>query len=145
VDRPYATILLADDEKVLRTLLRIALTQRNYEVLEAADGQRALSVARRHSGPIDLLVTELSLPRVSGTDLAQTLISERPQLKVLFTSRRPHSSKSRRTVLSKPFDVQLLLSHVEQELGNPAARKPPRAAGDKTVSSAQAANQRRRK
>ncbi|MCP5118708.1 MAG: response regulator, partial [bacterium] len=64
-----ATILLVDDEKIIRTLVRVALEQHDYHVLEAGSGRRAIAVARKHSGPVDLLLAELSLPRMSGVEL----------------------------------------------------------------------------
>ena len=87
------TILLVDDEKILRTLVRVALERRGHQVIEAQTGRRASTLARRHQGPIDLLVAELTLPRMSGLALAESLAAERPEMGTLFLSRAPRSER----------------------------------------------------
>jgi two-component system cell cycle sensor histidine kinase/response regulator CckA len=137
VVRTLATVLVADAEKVRRTLLQIGLTRRNYRVLEARDGQRALSLARRHSGPIELLLTEVRLPRLSGLELAESLASEHPEMEVLFLVGAPDSpeaekcfSAARGKILQKPFDLPLLLGQVDEQLRSRCARKPPARSED---------------
>jgi two-component system, cell cycle sensor histidine kinase and response regulator CckA len=84
--RGTETILLAEDEDVVRALVRELLEARGYEILEAAHPDEALRLARKHSGPIDLLVTDVVMPGMSGRALAEQLELERPGVPVLYTS-----------------------------------------------------------
>jgi signal transduction histidine kinase len=80
------TVLLVEDEAALRQMAVRVLRQLGYTVLEASDGVEALRVADEHPGPIDLLLTDVVLPHLSGTGLAKRLHDIRPNLKVLFMS-----------------------------------------------------------
>jgi two-component system cell cycle sensor histidine kinase/response regulator CckA len=80
------TILLVEDEEAVRTLARLVLESYGYQVLEAADGQEGLTLARNHSGSIHLVVTDMVMPRMSGRQLADRLAEERPNLPILFMS-----------------------------------------------------------
>ena len=80
------TVLLVEDEESVRELVRTILRSGGYTVLEAQDGQEGLDVARRHAGVIDLLVTDLVMPRLSGRRLAEQLTAARPGVRVLFLS-----------------------------------------------------------
>ena len=82
----HETVLVAEDEAQMRSLLRRCLASRGYQVLEASHGREALEVAARHDGPIDLLLTDVVMPHMSGKELAQRLRSLRPGLRVLFIS-----------------------------------------------------------
>ena len=79
------TILLVEDEQALRELVRDLLRARGYPVLEAGDGVEALEVARRH-GRIDLLLTDVIMPRMGGPELAKRLVDVQPNFKVLYMS-----------------------------------------------------------
>jgi len=143
-----ATILLVDDEKILRTLVGFALRRQKHHVLEAASGRRAVTLARRHSGPIELLVAELSLPRMSGLALAGKLAAAFPAMKSLFLSRSPHSVRLEERaraegnlVLREPFEIPELVAQVSSLLGIPAgARKPPARTSEAAGRSRQTAN-----
>ena len=80
------TVLIAEDETQLRALMRRALSSRGYVVLEASHGREALEVAERHAGPIHLLLTDVVMPHLSGRELAERLMVQRPGLRVLFIS-----------------------------------------------------------
>ena len=81
------TLLLVEDEPVVRELACLVLRKQGYEVLEAADGSRALElVETNRSGRIDLLITDLVMPEIGGKELANRLRATRPDLKVLFCS-----------------------------------------------------------
>lgn len=80
------TILLAEDEPALRTLFRLMLEAEGYRVLLAADGVEALTVAEEIAGSIDLLVSDVRMPRKSGPELAKLLRRRRPGVKVLFVT-----------------------------------------------------------
>jgi PAS domain S-box-containing protein len=80
------TVLLVEDEDELRTLAREILEGYGYTVFEAGQPTDALLVGDRHTGPIDLLVTDVVLPEMSGRRLAERLRPLRPEMKVLYTS-----------------------------------------------------------
>ncbi len=80
------TVLLVEDEEVLRALLARMLADNGYRVLSAADGEKALALSREHAGRIDLLLTDVVMPRVSGRQLAEQLTRERPDVKTLYMS-----------------------------------------------------------
>ncbi|HXG48611.1 MAG TPA: response regulator [Methylomirabilota bacterium] len=81
------TILLVEDEPVLRELARLILGDYHYRVLEAGTGHEAIRVFEEHGGAIDLLLTDMVMPEgMTGRELADTLRARRPQLKVIFTS-----------------------------------------------------------
>ena len=135
-----ATILLVDSEKIIRTLVRVALKQHDYEVLEAGGASRAIALARRRRGPIDLLVTELSLPKMNGVDLAEALAASHPNMRSVFLSRFPRPARleerarsTGKPVVREPFDMKTLLSQVSHALGarpEEAQRKPPKRSED---------------
>jgi nitrogen-specific signal transduction histidine kinase len=80
------TILLAEDDDVLRPLARGLLEKLGYTVLDAADGAAALEAARRYGEPIHLLLTDVVMPGVSGRELARELEKSRPETRVLYVS-----------------------------------------------------------
>jgi len=81
------TILIVEDEEMLRQLARDILTDCGYRTLEAASGRQALEVWNRHPGRIDLLLTDMVMPEgVSGVELAEHLVIGEPRLKVVFMS-----------------------------------------------------------
>jgi signal transduction histidine kinase/CheY-like chemotaxis protein len=82
----HETVLVAEDEPQLRSLVRRCLVARGYSVLDACDGAEALRIAAAHNGPLELLVTDLVMPNVSGKELAERLLIERPSLRVLYMS-----------------------------------------------------------
>lgn len=84
--RGSETVLLAEDEPMLRHLVVDVLESAGYEVLSAAHGQEALRLAEAHAGPIHLLLTDLVMPGGSGRELAQNLAAQRPETAVLYTS-----------------------------------------------------------
>jgi CheY-like chemotaxis protein len=87
VKRGAETILLVEDEPALRTLVRTVLTRLGYRVLEAASGLAALEVWKAHREEIKLLLTDMVMPDgISGRELSQRLLAEKPDLKVIYTS-----------------------------------------------------------
>ncbi|HMV33149.1 MAG TPA: response regulator, partial [Gemmatimonadales bacterium] len=83
---PRGTVLVVEDERMVRDLVRRTLARAGYHVLEAVDGEAALALARAEDGPIDLLLTDVVMPRMGGRQLATRLQEERPGLRVLFMS-----------------------------------------------------------
>ena len=84
--RGEETVLLVEDEDVLRGLLAKFLRLYGYTVLEASHGGEALLACERHQGPIHLMVTDVVMPRMSGRELADRLIPLRPEMKIIYMS-----------------------------------------------------------
>ena len=83
-DPPH--ILVVDDEDGIRELVLKILRRHGYRVLEAANGEDALAICREHSRAIDLLITDMVMPKMNGRELARRLVEERPGMPVLFMS-----------------------------------------------------------
>ncbi len=122
-----ATILLVEDEKIMRTLMRVALERRGHEVLEAASARRALALARARAEAIDLVVAQMALPKMNGTELARAMRAERPGLRALLVARSVGTPESGEKVLGQPFDLEALVAAVDEQLGLPAGRRKPPA------------------
>jgi two-component system cell cycle sensor histidine kinase/response regulator CckA len=84
--RGSETILLVEDEPSLRKLVRQILRGRGYTVIEAPGGAKALDAAQKHEGPIQLLLTDVVMPGMSGRELAERLAPLRPEMKILYMS-----------------------------------------------------------
>ena len=84
--RGTETILLVEDEDVVRGLTRKILMQAGYNVLDARGGDEAIRLCATHAGPIDLLLTDVVMPEVSGKEVADRLLELRPTIRVLFMS-----------------------------------------------------------
>ncbi len=84
--RRAETILLAEDEEMVWKLARQVLEMYGYQVLEAANGGAALLICERHKEPINLLVSDVIMPEMSGRELADRLAQLRPEMKVLYMS-----------------------------------------------------------
>src|SRR5437667_217489 len=117
------TVLLVEDAAPVRTLARRSLEARGYRVLEAADGPSALQLSARHLDGIDILVTDVVMPGMSGRELAERLAPERPSMKVLYTSGYTDDAMVRQGVLSagvaflqKPFVPDTLARKVREVL-----------------------------
>jgi hypothetical protein len=121
------TILLAEDEDGVRRVSRRVLTRAGYRVIDASSGAEALQRAKEHAGPIDLLLTDLVMPGMSGRELAQRLRAERPGLHVLFMSGYDQGAHQRDIVqpfLPKPFNHEELLASVVDAIGRRKSREP---------------------
>ena len=122
------TILLAEDEDAVRSLAREVLEGKGYRVIEARNGQEALTLASG-AGWIDLLITDVVMPQMGGGELAQRLTAQRAGLKVLFISGYPDDAVVRHGVLErgsallqKPFALEALALKVREVLDS-GARK----------------------
>jgi CheY-like chemotaxis protein len=80
------TILLAEDEDGVRHVVAQMLREQGYTVLPANGGAEALRIAESHSGPLQLLVSDVMMPRMTGPELAERLRGLRPEMRVLFVS-----------------------------------------------------------
>jgi len=128
-----ATILIVDNDGVLRMLLAKFLTFVGYAVLDARSGREALKLARRHPDPIDLLLTDVMMPGMNGFELAEAFLDVHPEAKVLYMSGhvfdvpavRDAAEKHPATFLVKPFWAEQLLEKVQSILPNPGPSRDP--------------------
>jgi CheY-like chemotaxis protein len=126
------TVLVAEDEQIVRWLIRDTLQMNGYRVLEASDTQEALHFCTHYPGSIDLLVTDVVMPRMNGPALADRLLSLRADMRVLFISGHPGDAVARHGVvhpgvafLQKPFTPEGLARKVREVLDEPVS---PRSA-----------------
>jgi signal transduction histidine kinase len=129
--RGSETILLAEDDEVLRKILIRLLSGSGYTVLAAASGEAALETARRHRGPIHLLLTDIIMTGMRGDDLVHRLLPLRPGTKVIFMSGYTEAGVVRHSLLSsesafaqKPVDPPVLVRLVRDILDKPKAPPP---------------------
>ncbi|WP_250028030.1 response regulator [Paractinoplanes maris] len=83
------TVLVVDDEEDLRDIMRRMLERRGFATLTAGDSQQAIAACREHPGDIDILVTDLGLPGVSGGELSRSATQLRPEMSVVYISGLP--------------------------------------------------------
>jgi len=127
------TILLVDDEADILAVAREVLEEQGYEILDALNAEEAVRIAAAHSGPIDLLLTDVIMPGASGQDLALLLGLQRPDLRVLYMSSFAIIKGQRQfaevenglepgaPIILKPFTSERLVEKVQEVL----AAKPP--------------------
>lgn len=121
----HATVILvAEDDVVVRNLINTVLTRSGYTVLLACDGIEALQISGRYTGMIDLLLSDVTMPRLGGTELVKRLRADRPSLKALLISGRTSSEVARGNTsfdfLAKPFLPAALKARIEMILaGDP--------------------------
>ena len=114
-------VLLVDDEPSIRTYVKAVLQAEGLQVLEAGDGVDALALLRCLERPVDLLVTDIKMPQMMGTDLARAVRSDYPNTPVVYISgehleRDLHDPLRQMIFLPKPFRRQNLLAAVRSIL-----------------------------
>lgn len=118
------TILVAEDQETVRRLAKVVLESAGYQVLTAADGTEALRLAESNEGPIHLLLTDMVMRSMSGTELARILRREHPETRVLFMSGYAERGLQEVGVdaafLQKPFSLEGLKAKVRELLDAPA-------------------------
>lgn len=107
------TALLVDDEKALRAYLAMILEHEGFQILEAGDGMDALALLRRIRGMVDVLVTDVSMPRMTGIELVNAVKMEFPAIPVIYVSGSGlgdglHNPHNRVMFLQKPFAPQAI-------------------------------------
>ena len=122
--RQGTTILLVEDDEIMRSLTRQLLQEHGYTVVEADDGKSALEWVQSHPGPIHLLLTDVVMRRMSGPELVERLNASHPNLKVVYMSGYTGELIAERevlrrgiTLLEKPFTRTALLNTIHTTLG----------------------------
>lgn len=127
----HRTILLAEDDPTVQLVLKAFLAQRGYRVLAADDGAEGLEISERHDGVVDLLLTDIIMPRMDGLELAQKMLATRVETKVLFISGYAQErdalcellgGNTEVGFLKKPFENE----HLERKLRQMFDSVPPR-------------------
>jgi CheY-like chemotaxis protein len=129
--RGKGTILVAEDEAGVRSLVRETLKSKGYHILEAAGAAQAVEIAEQHTKPIHLLLTDVVMPRIGGKELAERLRTLHPETKVLYMSGYTDDAVALRGIaeggtpfLQKPFLPDALLLKVREILKR--KRRTPR-------------------
>ncbi|HEY7793066.1 MAG TPA: PAS domain S-box protein [Gaiellaceae bacterium] len=116
------TVLLVEDEDIVRELARRVLERSGYTVLACPDGATALEVAFSHDGPIDLLLTDVVMPGLRGYEVAAKVVEARPETRVLYMSGYAEEALAGpqrvtgATLIEKPFAIEALTERVREEL-----------------------------
>lgn len=132
------TILVVEDEEAVRSLVRDTLVAHGYKVFEAIDGVQALTLLRQNSDPIDLLLTDVVMPKMNGRELARRLSETRPEIRTLYMSGYTDSAivhngilDSNIYFLQKPFTpnglaqkVRKVLDANQNTMGKTKAKEP---------------------
>ena len=134
--RGWETILVAEDEVVLRELVGRILQANGYTVLAAADGAQAIEICGRHEGPIHLMVSDVVMPQMGGREAAERLAAVRPDMKVLYMSGYTSDAIVRHGILNpgtnflqKPFTPDSLARKVREVLDRDGAEVASRRTG----------------
>lgn len=126
--RGNETILLVEDDDGVRLLAQSILRSAGYTVLPASNGGEAILLSEQHQGPIQLMVTDVVMPKMSGRELATRLAPMRPEMKTLFLSGYTDDAVLRHGILAekmpflqKPFKTEVLPQKVREVLDSPTA------------------------
>lgn len=121
--RGSETILLVEDEEAVRVFANKALEKQGYTVLEARHGRDALTRLAEHSGPVHLVITDIVMPEMGGSELALEMAREHPEVPILFLSGYSDGELAARGLgqggafLPKPFTSDILARKVREVLG----------------------------
>jgi two-component system, cell cycle sensor histidine kinase and response regulator CckA len=125
IGHSHFSILIAEDDDTLRSMIEKVLTLAGYQVTGAPAGDLALELAKSHPGPIDLLITDVTMPGMTGPELAKAVTKLTPDTAVLFISTDPAGvseadlSGPEKSFMAKPFRPSELVDRVESILGIP--------------------------
>ena len=121
------TVLVVDDEEDLRDIIRRMLERRGFATLIAGDSHQAIEVCREHPGEIDILVTDLGLPGVTGGELSREATELRPGMRVVYISGLPKEMavadgliEPDALLVKKPFSTESLIEALRSVLAERA-------------------------
>jgi len=120
------TILLVEDEEGIRNLAGSFLTGNGYTVLPAGDGIEALDLAQHHAQTVDLLVTDMVMPKLNGRELVRQLVRSTPRMRILYISgysNQEQGLEETASYLAKPFSMEQLARKVREVLDRPTSVK----------------------
>ncbi|MDE3164660.1 MAG: response regulator, partial [Acidobacteriota bacterium] len=130
--RGSGTILVVEDQDAVREFASGSLRERGFQVLQAADGWEALTVASRHPEAIDVLLTDVVLPGINGRELATRLRAVRPRIRIIYTSGYDRELIAEQGVLQpgvaylpKPFTAGEIAAKVSEVLADRESPPPP--------------------
>jgi CheY-like chemotaxis protein len=118
-------VLLAEDDASVRRLVATELTRRGFRVIEAEDGRAALEMLTREKQQVDILVTDVVMPRMNGADLAKEAARVQPGIKILFISGHPERAgrgldpTGVTNLLMKPFTADTLAARIKELMTKP--------------------------
>ncbi len=112
-------VLLVEDEPAIRQLMAQVLKLEGFHVLQARHGSEALTVYREYDDAVDLLITDVRMPFLSGIDLVDELRKWQPMLKVLFITGYPSDRTASEYQLVKPFTRDAFLATIQEILSAP--------------------------
>jgi CheY-like chemotaxis protein len=125
------TVLLVEDDDQVRSIAAMALEMSGYDVLTAANGEEALLLSERFNSRIDLLLTDMVMPRMGGQELSHRLLKLRPGTRVLYMSGYSENAISQRGVIEgtvfieKPFSPEALTRRIREVLDPPREQNSP--------------------
>jgi two-component system cell cycle sensor histidine kinase/response regulator CckA len=115
------TVLVVEDESAVRRFVQRALERKGFEILEAADGTEALDLMESHRGRVDVVVTDIDMPQMSGIELARELARSHPETPVLFLSGSsrdflddPDAQEALGSFLQKPFTEEAIVDELRR-------------------------------
>ena len=121
------TVLLAEDDPAIRTFMKRVMTGAGYKIIEACNGEEAISLAHDYEKPIHLVLSDVVMPHKGGRELVETVLRVRPASKVLYVSGYTDDEVLRHGVLrdkvnflQKPFSANTLLSRVRDTIDGPS-------------------------
>lgn len=124
-EKEHSAVLVVEDEEVLREFAQLILRKNGYHVYAARDGVEALEVLREAAGNVDLVFTDVVMPRMSGAELSKRMQRTNPQIPVIFTSGYPRTILAEAGLqdrglefLQKPYTSQVLLNKIKDVLGS---------------------------
>ena len=109
-------VLVAEDERIVRNMVRIALEADDYFVLSVCDGNEALEISRQYPGTIHAVLTDVEMPNVNGLRLREEILKDRPGIKVMLMSGRFANPDESVPFLQKPFTPSDLKKRMRQFL-----------------------------
>ncbi len=131
-----ATVLVVDDEDIIRSLMKRALVAAGYDVLLARNGREALDLLERHRGEVDVVLSDLVMPVMDGRDLAERIREDFPDLPVVWMSGHPKDTVllqgmgiDREPFLQKPLSAEVLVQTVSEVLERVRASAPRSSPG----------------